>query len=107
MLVPWPSVWPISIILGLGGLAGLAYQFHTIVMKRRQAFVTLHWGDWIPHAGFPALGNASLIAGAAGLISGRSCAPYAIAGGVTLSLIAGIYGAWDITLWIVRNRDKT
>jgi hypothetical protein len=26
VLAPWPSVWPIGIILSLGGLAGLAYQ---------------------------------------------------------------------------------
>ena len=34
-------------------------------------------------------------------------APYAIAGASTLLLISGIYGAWDLTLWMVTNRDKT
>jgi hypothetical protein len=54
----------------------------------------------------PALGYASLIAGAAGLIAEKSFAPYAIAGAITLMLVAGIYGAWSIALWIARNRDK-
>lgn len=107
MLVPFPSVWPVAIILGLCGPTGLAYQGRTAVIKRRQEFVSLRWGDWIPHAGFPALANVSLIAGAAGLIVGMPFAPYAIAGGVTLLLVAGVYGAWDITLWIVRHRDDT
>ena len=53
------------------------------------------------------LGNASLIAGAAGLIAEKPFAPYAIAGAITLLLFAGIFGAWDLTLWIARNRDKT
>jgi hypothetical protein len=106
ILVPWPSAWPIGVLLGLVGVMGLAYQIRTILIKRQQAFVALHWHDWIPHAGLPALGNASLLAGAAGLILARPFAPYAIAAAVTLLLIAGIYGAWDITLWIVRNRDS-
>jgi len=107
LLAPWPSAWPIGIILGLGGLTGLAYQINVILMRRKVSFVLLDWYDWLPHAAVPALGNASLIAGAAGLIAEKSFAPYAIAGAITLLLFAGVYGAWDLTLWIVRNRDKT
>ena len=55
----------------------------------------------------PTLGNASLIAGAAGSIAEKPFAPYAIAGAIMLLLLAGIYGAWDLTLWIARDRDKT
>jgi hypothetical protein len=51
--------------------------------------------------------KASQIAGAAGLIAEKPFAPYAIAGAITLLLFAGIYGAWSVTLWIARNRDKT
>ena len=107
VLVPWPSVWPVSIIFGPCGLIGLAWRAHTIRMKHRRDFVSLGWQDWIPHAGFPALGNASLIAGVTGLAAGKPFTPYAIAGAVTLILIAGINGAWHITLCIVRNWDGT
>jgi hypothetical protein len=48
-----------------------------------------------------------LIAGAAGLLVERSFAPYAIAGATVLLLFAGIYGAWDLTLWMIKNREKT
>jgi hypothetical protein len=41
------------------------------------------------------------------LIADRSLGPYAIAGATTLLLFAGVYGAWDLTLWIIKNRDKT
>jgi len=34
-------------------------------------------------------------------------APYAVAGASTLLLLSGIYGAWDLTLWMVTNRQNT
>jgi len=34
----------------------------------------------------------------------RAFAPFAIAGASTLQLAAGIFGAWDVTLWILTNR---
>jgi len=107
VLAPWPSAWPIGIILGLGGLTGLAYQIHVILMRQKMDFVLLNWKDWFPWVVLPALGNASLIAGAAGLIAGKAFAPYAIAGSSAVWLFVGIYGAWDLTLWMLKNRDKS
>jgi hypothetical protein len=65
------------------------------------------WRDWFPYVGVPALGCTCLVVAAVGLITDKSFAPYAIAGATTLLLFAGVYGAWDLTLWIVKNRDKT
>jgi hypothetical protein len=106
-LAPWPSAWPIGIILGLGGLAGLAHQIKVVVMRHKVGLVLLDWHDWLPYVGVPALGSASLIVGAIGLLVERWFAPYAIAGATVLLLFAGIYGAWDLTLWMIKNRDKT
>jgi len=107
VLVPWPSSWPIAIIFGLGGLTGLAYQTTVVVQRHKVGLVLLNWHDWLPYAGIPALGSMSLVVGAVGLITEKSFAPYAIAGATTLLLFAGVYGAWDLTLWIIKNRDKT
>jgi len=107
MLSPWPSGWPIGIILGLLGLNGLAYQIRVILMQRKVDFASLDWPDWTLFSVVPVLGNASLIAGAAGLIAEKPFAPYTIAVAITLLLLAGIYGAWTLTLWIARNQDKT
>jgi hypothetical protein len=106
-LAPWPSAWPIGIILGLLGLTGLGYQVHVIAVRHEVGLVLIDWHDWLPYAGVPVLACASLTVGAVGLIAGKSFAPYAIAGAITLLLFAGVYGAWDLTLWIVKNRDKT
>jgi len=106
-LTSWQSDWPIGVILALGGLAGLAYQISAIRLKRKLDFVVLHALDWIPYGAIPVAGNASLIAGGVGLIAEKTFAPYAIAAASMLLLFAGIYGAWDFTLWIITNRGKT
>jgi len=108
VLAPFPSARPVGIILGLGGLAGLAYQIKVVVMRRKAGLATLlDWHDWLPYVGVPAIGSASLIVGAVGLLTERSFAPYAIAGATALLLLAGIYAAWDLTLWMIKNREKT
>jgi hypothetical protein len=76
-------------------------------MQRKVDYASLDWLDWTLFSVAPAFGNASMIAGAAGLIAEKSFAPYAIAGAITLLLFAGIYSAWDLTLWLARNKDKT
>jgi len=105
-LAPWPSAWPLGIILASCGLIGLVYQVRVILMQRRIDFASPDWLDWTLFSAAPALGYAVLIAGAAGLIADEAFAPYAVAGAVGLLLFAGVYGAWDLTLWIARNRDK-
>jgi len=52
-----------------------------VVLKQRKVdYISLDWLDWTLFSTMPLLGNASLIAGAAGLIAEKSFAPYAIAG---------------------------
>jgi hypothetical protein len=107
MLVPWTSDWPRGLMLVPGGLASLAYHLYVIRSQRKLNFAALSGVDWVAHNAFPVVADASLIFGGAGLIAERPFAPYAIAGASTLLLISGIYGAWDLTLWLVTNRDKT
>jgi hypothetical protein len=107
VLAPWPSARPIGIMLSLGALAGLVYQIKVAIMRRKVGLVLLDRHDWIPYEGVPALGSGSLLVGAAGLLAEKSFAPYAIAAATALLLFSGIYGAWDLTLWMIKNREKT
>jgi hypothetical protein len=107
VLAPWPSALSLAIILLLGGIAGLAQQLQVVVMRHKVGWALHDWRDWVPYVVVPALGSASLVAGALGLLGEKSFAPYAIAGATVLLLLAGLYGAWDLTLWIVKNREKT
>jgi len=104
LLAPWPSMWPIAAILALQGLVGIAYAGFVVRLVRKLDFVALDARDWIAYAVAPALANASLLAGAAGLPADNTFAPYAIAGAVMLFLFVGIVDAWDMTLWIVGNQ---
>ena len=105
LLAPWPSAWPPAVILGLHGLAGIAYATFVLRLLRKLDFVSLDTRDWMTYAGIPALANAGLLAGGIGLIAEKSFAPYATAGAVMLLLFIGILDAWDLTLWIISNRE--
>ena len=104
LLAPWPSAWPVALILGLQGFAGIGYATFVIRLVRKLDFVSLDAREWIAYAGAPALANAGLLAGASGLIAEKSFAPYAIGGAIILFLFVGILDAWDMTLWIIGNR---
>ena len=106
MLAPWPSDRPAGIVLAIGGALGLTYRIATIVWKGKADFVALHGFDWAAYNGIPVLANASLILGGVGFMVENPYAPYAIALASTLLLAAGIYGAWSLTLWILKNREK-
>lgn len=106
VVVPWSFTWPVGIILGLCGLTGFIYHVAVILIQRRTAFASLDWIDFLLFSAVPVLGHVSLIAGAAGFIAGRSFAPYAVAGAITLLLLTGIRGAWVLTLWIAGNRKR-
>jgi hypothetical protein len=107
VLAPWPLEWPIGIILSLGGLAGLAHQIKVVVIRHKVGLVLPEWQDWLPYVAVPAIGSATLIAGAVALLAGKWFAPYVIAGATVLLLFGGIYGAWDLTLWMIKNKDET
>jgi len=105
LLAPWPSTWPPGIILCLHGLAGIGYATFVMRLLRKLDFITLDARDWMAYAGIPALANAGLLAGGIGLIVEKSFAAYATAGAVMLLLFIGILDAWDLTLWIISNRE--
>jgi hypothetical protein len=105
LLAPWPSALPIALILDLQGLAGIAYATFVILLVRKLDFVSLDAREWTAYAGAPALANVGLLAGAFGLIAEKSFAPYFIGGAIVLFLFVGILDAWDMTLWIIGNRE--
>jgi hypothetical protein len=103
-LALWPSDWVVGALFVLSGLAGLVYSVGVIRAKRRLDFVTLVGLDWITYGWLPAIANACLLTGGAGLLAARPFAPYALAAASVLLLYRGIYGVWDITLWMIKNR---
>jgi hypothetical protein len=106
MLVPWPAVWqPGAVLCGLGAF-GLFYRIRVFVRMRAVSFVSLDAPEWTPYIVLPLLGSLCLISGGTGFVLAWPFAPFAVAIASTLLLFTGIYGAWDLTLWIVRNRPR-
>lgn len=105
VLAPWPAAPPFAAILGLIGIGGAVYASLVLRLMRKLDFVSLETRDWLTYAGAPAFANLCLLAGAVGTVMERSFAPYPIAGAVILLLFVGLLDAWDVTLWIVKNRD--
>ena len=63
VLPPWPSAWPVGIILGLFGLASLVYQIYIIHEQRKVDFASLDWLDWtLRFSVMLMLGQTALIA---------------------------------------------
>jgi hypothetical protein len=106
MLAPWPSTWYLGVLFAIIGLAGLLYTALTSWRMINVGVVSPSWLDWLAYAGTPAIAGASTASGGFGLLAGWSPSPLAIALGTLLLLFAAIYQAWDLTLWIVRNRKE-
>ena len=106
VLTPWPSDGPAGVALTLLGLAGGAYALAAIGLKRQADIIELSWLNWLIYNGVPVVANALLIAAGAGLILGHPLAAFALAASTSLLLAVGIYGAWDVTLWVLKNRKR-
>jgi hypothetical protein len=104
ILAPWPSAWHLGIPLIALGLGGLLFAVLTSYRMLRVGIVSLKFFDWLVYAGTPATASAAIASGGFGLVRGWSASPVCIALGILLLLFAAIYQAWDLTLWIVRNR---
>jgi hypothetical protein len=103
-LSPWPSDAPAGVALVLIGGAGAVYGLAAIGLKRRAGVVELHGLNWLAYNGVPLIANAALVFGGVGLILPNPAAPYVIAAASTLLLAVGIFGAWDVTLWVLKTR---
>ena len=101
-----PQSWPTRLGVVVLGLAGVAYGVRAIHLRRRLDFVSLRGASWLPYNAVPLIANVVLTAGGVALITGQDFALGAIATATTLLLVAGIYGAWDLTLWMIENRGK-
>ena len=60
MSVPWPSIAPLALALGLIGLAGLVYAVVVVMRTRRQKAYEPVWQDWLWYSALPGIAYAAL-----------------------------------------------
>jgi hypothetical protein len=105
-LSPWPSDASAGIALALIGLVGVGYSLRAVAFKKRAGVAKLSGVNWFAYNGAPLLANVVLVCGGVGLTVASPLAPFAVAAASTLLLAAGIYGAWDVTLWVLKSRKS-
>jgi hypothetical protein len=107
MSAPWPSLGPLSIALGIGGIGGLTYA--AIVLRRamRQTDYQPVWQDWLWYTALPCIAYVTLLFDAV-FLRGHNPITLFLAAGVALGLLLiGIHNAWDSVMHIVTaGREK-
>ena len=108
LTMPDHSALSLGVLLGLGGLAGLAYCGRVLALILRRFASTLDWEDRAFYALLPALGYLALLV-AGGLMLAHQPSPAAklIAAAFIILLVAGLRNAWDMMVWLSVHSPST
>jgi hypothetical protein len=100
-IVPYHNWTSLAVLLGAGGLVGLAYSGVILValLVRRNYKVDL--SDRLFYAFIPVVGYALVVASAVLLIMHSPAGPDVMAVALAVLLLAGIRNAWDMTIWMM------
>jgi hypothetical protein len=97
---PWHGLLPVAVILGLCGVAGVAYIFIVIRRARRLSTYRLVGEDWRWHVVFPLISYVLLVVSAILLPSQAQRALFAIGAAGLLLLFIGLHNTWDTVTYI-------
>jgi hypothetical protein len=95
LTAPWPALLHAALLLGLAGLAGMAYAG---VVARRLSRLTIYRPDsedWLCYAILPLVAYATLVATAILLPASPGPTLFGVGAVTLLLLFIGIHNAWD------------
>jgi len=98
---PWKTAKPITMLIGLLGLAGVAYIIVVSGRMRAQHAYSAGWEDWLGFAVVPGVGYGILAFSAGAALSDLRDALFGIAAAVLLLLFVGIRNSWDTVTYHV------
>lgn len=105
MLIPVHTALSLSALLIAIGVAGCAYTLQvTLRMIRRPDQEAVDPGHWLWHAILPLVSYGAALAVAALLLAGSLDGLVWLSGSEIVLTIVGIHNAWDLVLWLARNR---
>lgn len=104
---PWPALWQVGLLLGLCGVAGVAYSAIVVRRMRRREGYDPVTEDWLWHAAFPLAAYGVLTVMAALLPGNPTPALFGIAAVMALLLFVGIHNAWDVVTYIAIERSES
>ena len=103
LTAPWPTLWGISLLLSLAGLAGVVYNFITARRISRVRSYKPVMEDWIWHAICPFIAYSVLFIASVVLLGNPVFALYFIGAITVLLLFIGIHNSWDAVTYISVN----
>jgi hypothetical protein len=103
MMAPHLGPRPLALLLGLGGIAGVAYMLW-IDVHRQWREAKLEEDDWVWYVALPALSYILLVAAAIALWLDSVLAAWTIGFTMVLLLVTGIRNGWDLALWMAQRR---
>jgi hypothetical protein len=107
MSVPFRSLVPISIILGLTGAGGVFHVVRVALRTSRLRTYRPDSEDWAWNVFLPFLAYATIVAGAIAMHVDAALALYAPAAAVLLLIFVGIHNAWDVVTYLATGKGDT
>lgn len=105
LLVPWHSVTTPAVLVGLTGLAGVAYMLRLIYRTRNLASYRADLDDWAWYNILPFVAYGTLAAGGFWSVAAIDRALFVVAAASLLLTFIGIRNAWDIVTFIAISED--
>ena len=104
---PWQALFNAALLLGLSGLAGMAYAAIVAHHLRRLPGYRPDWEDWLWYVLLPLVAYTALVVVA--ILLPRTPAPALFGiGAITLVLLfIGIHNAWDTVTYIALERSRS
>jgi hypothetical protein len=105
---PWHGITGLSILWGILGLSGVAYEMIIVQRMRTQTAYKPVFEDWMFHAVLPSAAYATLAVSALVFLWHLNGTLFAVATAALLLLFVGIHNAWDgITyhIFVVKKRE--
>ena len=108
MLVMIPTQTSASFggMLGVGGIIGLGYAATTGVWlwRHHRERTRVKRADWLWRACLPGVGYLLILSAVVGLLTRPASSLNGLAFAVIILLLLGVRNAWDLLLWIARQR---
>ena len=97
---PWPNLYGTAVVLGVTGLAAVAYEVLVALRTRRQSQYQPVFEDWLWHVALPFAAYTMVLLAGLIMILHLTTALFMCAAATLLLLFIGIHNAWDTVTYI-------
>ena len=104
---PWRTLGPVSLTIGLVGVAGIAYVAIVIARMHNLPEYSAVLEDWTWHVVLPLIAYLTFLISAFSLARRPEPSLFGVGGATLLLLFIGIHNAWDTVTYLVLVADTT